>query len=225
MARPQKEGLDYFPHDTDASTDEKIEALRSLYGNNGYAFYFILLERIYRTPDFEIDISDAETIQILAKKCGINVEEFNQILSTALKRGCFDKEAYAERGVLTSNGVKKRAMVVVKKREEMRERYQKTKEISDAETRQEMNQETQPETPQSKVKERKEKERKVEDRKEEDRGVGEGEGNQLSRLSDEHLRGLVETMYADKLRYMSEQDREILINAQVTVMKKQQYVQ
>jgi hypothetical protein len=165
MARPQKEGLDYFPHDTDASTDEKIEALRSLYGNNGYAFYFILLERIYRTPDFEIDISDAETIQILAKKCGINVEEFNQILSTALKRGCFDRDAYAERGVLTSNGVKKRAFVVTKKREEMRDRYQRTKEVSDAET----DQETTPETPQSKVKERKEKESKGEER---EGGVG-----------------------------------------------------
>jgi hypothetical protein len=47
MARPKKEGMDYFPHDTDAVNDEKIEALRLLYGNDGYAFYFILLERIY----------------------------------------------------------------------------------------------------------------------------------------------------------------------------------
>ena len=47
MARPQKEGMDYYPHDIDAANDEKIEALRAIYGNNGYAFYFILLERIY----------------------------------------------------------------------------------------------------------------------------------------------------------------------------------
>jgi len=161
MARPIKEGLDYFPHDTDASTDEKVEALRSLHGNDGYAFYFILLERIYRTPDFEIDISDAETTQILAKKCGINSEVFRKILATALKYGCFDKAAYADRGVLTSNGVQKRASIVIRKREEMREKYQKAKGVSDAETHQEtrqgINQETHPETPQSKVKERKEK--------------------------------------------------------------------
>ena len=72
MARPQKEGMDYFPHDTDAVNDEKIEALRALYGNDGYAFYFIMLERIYRTAEFEINVSDAETqketFQILAKK-------------------------------------------------------------------------------------------------------------------------------------------------------------
>lgn len=47
MARPLKLGLDYFPHDTDAWNDDKIEAMRVNFGNDGYAFYFIILERIY----------------------------------------------------------------------------------------------------------------------------------------------------------------------------------
>lgn len=157
MARPPKEGLDYFPHDTDSVNDEKIEALRALYGNDGYAFYFILLERIYRTSDQEINVSDAETIQILSKKIGIKEEEFSQILSTALKWGCFDKEKYEKDGVLTSNGIKKRADVVLQKRRQMREKYHKEKDsVSDAET----NQGTRAETPQRKVKESKEKESK-----------------------------------------------------------------
>ena len=160
MARPQKEGMDYFPHDSDAVNDEKIEALRVLYGNDGYAFYFILLERIYRTAEFELDISDAETIQILSRKIAITEEQFNRILETALKRKCFDREAYEQRGVLTSDGIKKRASVVIEKRESMRSKYQK---VSDAET----TQETKAETPQSKVKESKVKERKVKDIKSE----------------------------------------------------------
>lgn len=157
MARPKKEGMDYFPHDTDAVNDEKIEALRFLYGNDGYAFYFILLERIYRTKEFELDVSDAETIQILSRKVGVNEEKFLQILETSLKRGCFDKEMYEQRKVLTSEGIKKRASVVVEKRVKMRDKYQQTKaEVSDAET----TQETKVETPQSKGKERKVKESK-----------------------------------------------------------------
>ena len=157
MARPKKEGMDYFPHDTDAVNDEKIEALRFLYGNDGYAFYFILLERIYRTKDFELDVSDAETIQILSRKVGVNEEVFLQILETSLKRGCFDKASYDERKVLTSEGIKKRASIVVEKRVKMRDKYQQTKEeVSDAET----TQETEVETPQSKVKKSKEKESK-----------------------------------------------------------------
>ncbi|KXG78263.1 DUF4373 domain-containing protein [Thermotalea metallivorans] len=164
MARPQKEGMDYFPHDTDAVNDEKIEALRALYGNDGYAFYFILLERIYRTPNFEIDISDAETreetFKILAKKALVTVERFEQIFQTALKWNCFDKDAYEERGVITSKGIKKRAGVVVEKREKMRlryqekqEKYENKQEISDAETVEENKRET----PQSKEKKSKEK--------------------------------------------------------------------
>lgn len=147
MARPQKDGMDYFPHDSDAVNDEKIEALRVLYGNDGYAFYFILLERIYRTAEFELDISDAETIQILCRKVAITQEQFDRMLETALKRKCFDREAYELRGVLTSTGIKKRASVVQEKRETMRSKYKK---VSDAETTPEIK----AETPQSKGKER-----------------------------------------------------------------------
>lgn len=157
MARPQKEGMDYFPHDTDAVNDEKIDALRTLYGNDGYAFYFILLERIYRTTNFELDVSDAEIIQILANKIGINTERFNQMLNTALKFNCFDKELYNKNKILTSNGIQKRASVVVDKRIKMRSKYNSEKEndskVSDAETREE----TKAETPQSKEKKSKEK--------------------------------------------------------------------
>lgn len=147
MARPKKEGMDYFPHDTDAANDEKIEALRMLYGNDGYAFYFILLERIYRSKDFEIDVSDAETIQILAKKVDVTIEKFNSMLETSVKRGCFDQEMYQKSSILTSEGIKKRASVVVKKRVDMRNKY--SEEVSDAETI--------PETPQRKEKKTKEK--------------------------------------------------------------------
>lgn len=168
MARPHKEGMDYFPHDTDASSDERIEALRALYGNDGYAFYFIALERIYRTPEFELDISDAETRQILARKVGVPIDLFEKMLATAIKWGAFDRTAYETKGVLTSHGIKKRAAVVIEKREKMRARYQENKQVSDAETREE----TPPETPVSdefhfRAKEKKSKEKKSKNQEEE----------------------------------------------------------
>lgn len=108
MARPLKKGLDYFPHDTDAVTDEKIEILRSLYGNDGYAFYFILLERIYRTDKGELDISTN------VKKAGVNfrinvsLELFTKMLESSFEINLFDKATYEERGFLTSKGIKER---------------------------------------------------------------------------------------------------------------------
>ena len=149
MARPRKEGMDNYPHDTDAVNDTKIEALRMLYGNDGYAFYFILLELIYKQPDFELDVSDAETIQILAKKVEVTPEKFNNMMQTAIKRGCFDPTSYHDRCVLTSEGVKKRSKVVVDKREKMRKKSSNGAEnellnnscgVSDAETGEESTQ-------------------------------------------------------------------------------------
>lgn len=156
MARPLKEGMDYFPHDTDAVNDEKIEALRSLYGNDGYAFYFIMLERIYRSKNFEIDVSDAETkeeiFQILSRKILVSKERLEQIFQTALKWNCFDQKWYDEKGIISSKGIKRRAGLVTEKRESMRARYNQNKEdISAAE----ITQGTEGETPQSKEKKRK----------------------------------------------------------------------
>jgi hypothetical protein len=122
VSRPQKSGMDYFPHDCDASNDEKLEALRALYGNDGYAFYFILLERIYRSPHGELDISGPETRSVLIRKVGVAGELFDRMLASALKLGCFDMVAY-ENGVLTSDGVRRRVEAVEERRERMRERY------------------------------------------------------------------------------------------------------
>lgn len=130
MARPQKEGLDYFPHDVYASSDEKIEPLILLYGAKGYAFYFLHLEYIYRHNNCELDISDAETREVICQKLHINSEEYQQILQTCLKKGCFDKKYFDETGKLTSNGAKKRASSVLEKREKMRIVYEELKKES-----------------------------------------------------------------------------------------------
>ncbi len=163
MARPVKEGLDYFPHDTDAAGDEKIEALTALFGAEGYAFYFVLLERIYRQPNGELpvsgEVSAAETMQILARKISITKERFAEILPVALRVGLFDQKSYTERGVLTSPGIKSRLQNVQEKRVEERNRY--LKKVSGLISAPKTNQETHPETPQGK--ESKGKESKVDD--------------------------------------------------------------
>jgi hypothetical protein len=131
--------------------DDKIEILRALHGNDGYVFYFGMLEQIYKYTGAEYNISDAETIKLLSRKLMISPETFDAILRTALKYGCFDADYYGKTGCLTSTGIKKRASVVVKKRESMREKY--GGKVSEAET----GEETIPETPQRKenIKEKK----------------------------------------------------------------------
>ena len=132
MARPQKEGLDYFPHDVYAASDPKLEPILLLYGAKGYAFYFLHLEYIYRSNDLEFDISDAETREVIAQKLHISADEYNQILESVLKKNLFDKKCYGDTQKLTSNGVKKRASSVLEKRDRMRLAYEQ--KVSAAET-------------------------------------------------------------------------------------------
>lgn len=137
MARPVKQGLDYFPHDTDASMDEKIEGIEALFGLEGYAIFFKLCERIYRTADGELDISDAETRKIYARNMHISLKKFDTIVESLVKRELFDAELFQKTARLSSGGIKKRRGRVINKRLLMSEKYERAKlnePISDAET-------------------------------------------------------------------------------------------
>lgn len=127
MARPRKEGLDYFPHDTDAVADEKIDAMRALYGNDGYAFYFILLERCYSTAAGEFDLSKPAIFASIVKKIMVSKEVFLEMLDTAFDIELFDRQAWEERKVITSNGVRKRVEKVDEERYKNRLKHSKRK--------------------------------------------------------------------------------------------------
>lgn len=106
MARPLKQGMDYFPHNINASDDERMKKLRDLYGNDGYAFYFISLEQIYKTYNAELNFSDSTMCLNLAKKIGISLDRFCNILEFALDIGCFDKTRFEIDMVLTNESIK-----------------------------------------------------------------------------------------------------------------------
>lgn len=154
MARPIKEGMDYFPHDTDSSNDEKIEALRGEFGNDGYAMYFILLERIYKTDTGSLDMNKIVIKKAIIKHIGVSEDVFNNILEFCFEIELFDKSIYENSGLLTSNGIKKRREEVNKQREKWRKRKVIQKENSNKE---EFSNEK---IPQIKEKESKEKESK-----------------------------------------------------------------
>lgn len=126
MARPCKEGLDYFPHDVDSANDEKIETLCAVYGHHeGYSTYYRLLERIYRAGG-KLNISVTEIRQKLARNCGhMTDDQFQKFLNTCCNIELFDKSQY-EQGFITSNGIQKRIAPVILKRHRAKELYEKS---------------------------------------------------------------------------------------------------
>ena len=121
MARPRKEGMDYFPHDAHAAADEKLEAMLMLHGAKGYAFFFLHLEYLYRRDNLAVKITKPFKA-VMCAKMQITEDEYDQVLQTALECGLFDAERYAATNELFSHGVLKRAGVVFDEREKERER-------------------------------------------------------------------------------------------------------
>jgi hypothetical protein len=122
MARPKLTGLEYFPHDSAASSDAKIEAMRHLYGNDGYAFYFIILERIYAQGCACLDLSDGLFATILRKKIGVEFGLFEEMIATSCKLGLFDKSLWESSKVLTSKRIMETRNAVEKERKRKRGR-------------------------------------------------------------------------------------------------------
>lgn len=155
--RKQRENADYFPHDADASSDEKIVYLESIFGLQGYAIYFKFIEILTRSANFEIEYNDIKK-SVYAKKIGISAPEIDQFVAECVRKEI--KAFVIKDGLLFSPGLKKRLEPLVDKREKMRIRYEEIKQTN-SETN---NSETEisnsvAEITQSKVKKSKEKNR------------------------------------------------------------------
>lgn len=114
LARPRKDGLDYFPLDADFFEDEKIKILKARYGADGIILYIYLLCRIYKhgyymkvNEDFEYLISD---------DLKMSPDKVKQVLTFLLSRSLFDNTLFQSDAVLTSAGIQRRFRLAVKER-------------------------------------------------------------------------------------------------------------
>lgn len=106
MARPIKEGLDYFSIDTDISNDPKVEFLEAKHGLYGYAIMLKLLERIYRSGYYLNWGKREETI--FSGRVKVDINSINDYINTCLDEGIFNKTLHETYAILTSKGIQKR---------------------------------------------------------------------------------------------------------------------
>ena len=110
MARPIKQGLDYFP--LDVNLDDKIELLEAECGLQGFAIIIKLFQKIYNQGYF---IKWTEDDQLLfAKKINTDLTTVNSVIMIALKREIFNKEMYENYRILTSKGIQRRFFEICK---------------------------------------------------------------------------------------------------------------
>ena len=97
MARPKKNTVDYFPHDCHWS--KEIEIFVNKYGNNGYAFYYRLLELIGLTPLHLYDCNELRDWQYLLAKTSVEEDMAVELIEFLVALSIIDKEMWDKKKI------------------------------------------------------------------------------------------------------------------------------
>lgn len=100
MARPQKQTVDYFPHDAKASEGDTLTILQSQFGNDGYAFWFKLLEKISSSENHVIDCRNPRKWQLLLAKTSASEEKGSAIMNLLCELEAIDAQLWRESRII-----------------------------------------------------------------------------------------------------------------------------
>lgn len=117
MARPQKEGLDYFPLDVDIDQDDKIALIESQYGIEGFAVIIKLMMKIYKTSYF-YEWTEREQL-LFSKRVNVDINRVNVIINDCVKWELFDEAMLKDYQILTSKGIQRRYLEAVGRRQKV----------------------------------------------------------------------------------------------------------
>ena len=106
MARPIKQGLEYFPFDIDFFQDLKIRKLIKYQGGKAATVYTLLLCNIYKQGYYMM--WDEELPFIISEQTGFEEAYIREVIKCCLVVGLFSKELYETEKILTSKGIQER---------------------------------------------------------------------------------------------------------------------
>jgi len=116
MARPQKQNVDYFPHDSGASHGRTLYIIENLYGNDGYAFWFKLLELVSSGDNLVYDAGNPSSWQYLLAKTRVDGETAEKILKLLCELEAIDTDLYLGHRLIWSDNLLERVTDVFIKR-------------------------------------------------------------------------------------------------------------
>ncbi|MEA5096229.1 MAG: DUF4373 domain-containing protein [Sedimentibacter saalensis] len=109
MGRPKKEVVEYFPHFV--SSGKTLFILEQTYGNDGYAFWFKVLELLGHTDGHYYDCNNTPSWRFLLAKTNVDEKKAVGILDMLVELDAIDKELWNKRVIWSENFVKNLAPV------------------------------------------------------------------------------------------------------------------
>ena len=98
MARPRRNTVDYFPHT--CHHGKTMYVLEEAYGNDGYAFWFKLLEMLGASPGHYINCNGFGDWDVLVKKSGVEEGRAHAIMATLSRLQAIDMQLWEARHVV-----------------------------------------------------------------------------------------------------------------------------
>lgn len=115
MARPLKEGLDYFPFDVDFFSDIKVRRLSKACGPTSQSILICLLCNIYQDKGYYIEWNK-DLPFLIADTVGVSEGSVEEVIKKAVQVELFDENIYEQYKVLTSVGIQSRYILVTDRR-------------------------------------------------------------------------------------------------------------
>ncbi len=118
MSRPLKDGVDYFPFDTNFYADDKVRLLRAEFGAKGmYTLHYLLCE-IYGKNGYFIQWDKSRCFLVSdGAGCGCSPDYISEFVAGCVRCSFFDERVLNMFGVLTSAGIQRRFMRMLKNRD------------------------------------------------------------------------------------------------------------
>lgn len=115
MARPRKDGLDYFPVDVNILSDIKTKKLIRGYGTETITILIYLLSAIYRDNGYYLQYDDDLNF-IIADEFNFEENFVEKVISKMVEVDFFNKEMFEQHKILTSAGIQKRYLKASERR-------------------------------------------------------------------------------------------------------------
>jgi hypothetical protein len=104
MTRPRKQTVDYFPHT--CNHGQTMFVIEQRHGNDGYAFWFKLLELLGRTEGHFLDCNKLTTWNYLSAKTLVSKEKAEEILNLLSELEAIDAELWNVKVIWSDNFLK-----------------------------------------------------------------------------------------------------------------------
>ena len=113
MARPVKQGIDYFP--LDCYLDDKFKLIEAEFGLKGFAVVVKLFQKIYGERGYYCEWTK-EVALLFGMETSLGDSAVSEIVRASVNRGIFNKNMFDKYKILTSDGIQERYFEVASRR-------------------------------------------------------------------------------------------------------------